>query len=182
MTKSSSHGFPLDYRPDRLFDGDPVNADPFEDLVSVKTGNAIGSSGKKRLLHWLRSNQNAQKCLIVLCDPRPKSPELREAVKDLMMKLPTPMKSSMIIVNADTPSENRRWIKKNAYDETLNVMSDEKLTWMRSYTALDEDRWSMTLFVLEDGRVKRIVRDLDQFSASRVIVDAVTAPGALRLD
>jgi hypothetical protein len=99
-----------------------------------------------------------------------------------MMKLPTPMKSSMIIVNADTPSENRRWIKKSAYDETLNVMSDEKLTWMRSYTALEEERWSMTLFVLEDGRVKRIVRDLDQFSASRVIVDAVTAPGALRLD
>lgn len=139
----------------------------------MKTGNAIGAKGKKQLLPWLRSNTNASPYLAVLCDPRPKSPELRDTVKDLLRTLPPMIKNNMIVVNADTPSENRRWIKKNLIDEALKVMSDEKLTWMRSYTALGEDRWSMTLFVMEDGKIKRAVRGLERFSACQTVIDAV---------
>lgn len=164
-----------EFRADRLFDGDPINADAFEDLVSVKTGNAIGSKGKKHLLPWLRSNTSAQPYLAVLCDPRSNSQELRDTIKDLVRSLPPIIKASMIIVNADTPSENRRWIKKNSFDETLNVMSDEKMTWMRTYTALGDDKWGMTLFVLAEGKVKRIVRDLDRYTARQTIIKAVNA-------
>ena len=78
---------------------------------------------------------------------------------------------------ADTPAENRRWLKKNKMGEGdggggVNIYSDENREWMREYTALGERRWSMCLFVLQDGVVRRLVRELDADLAPSVVQNA----------
>lgn len=85
------------------------------------------------------------------------------------------IKGNVIFVNADSPAENRRWVKKSSLPETCKIFSDEKMSWMRDYTALGNDRWSMTVFVLADGKIQKLARDVDQYGASSTITKAVRA-------
>ena len=160
---------------DRIFEGDPAPVECFEELVSVKSGNAIGVLGKERLLPWLRKNAERQKdYLVVLTDPRRKSLELQQTIKNIQAEVPVDIRNRMIVVNADSPNENRRWLKKNGLlDGKVDLYSDEKMEWMRAYSALGEKRWSMTLFIIANERVQKLARDLDQYGATRSICNAV---------
>jgi hypothetical protein len=192
-----------------LFEGDPAPTECFEELVSIKTENAIGLSGKQRLVPWLRKNvARQQDYVILLTDPRMQSLELRESVKILMNELPFDNKSRLIVINADSPAENRRWLKKvglyntNTDDSTqksspslsaltqplsnqpsslppaiqsLELYSDEKMEFMRTYTALGDQRWTMTMYVVATERIQKLVRNVDQYSVSRTIQNAVKA-------
>lgn len=153
----------------------------FEELVSIKSENAIGKTGAKRLLPWLRNTDKTSDFLIVLCDPRMKSSEFRETANLLQKELPKDLLSKVIFINADTPAENRRWLKKTGMMESISVYSDEKMEWMRSYTALGETRWSTTLFVLADQRVQKLVRELSSVMATNVVQNAVKAAQQRRL-
>lgn len=126
---------------------------------------------------WLRKNSaRRDECLVIITDPRVQSPELRETIKSLLTELPADIRSRLIVVNADSPPENRRWLKKNGIPEDkLELYSDEKMEWMRSYTALGEKRWSMTMFVIANGRVQKLARDVDQYGAARTVRNAVKA-------
>jgi hypothetical protein len=57
--------------------------------------------------------------------------------------------------------------KNDAYK--IDIYSDEKMEWMRSYTALGDQRWSMSVFVIADERVKKLARQVDGFQAERVV-------------
>lgn len=192
---------------DLLFEGDPAPTDCFEELVSIKTENAIGLSGKQRLVPWLRKNvARQQDYVILLTDPRMQSLELREAVKVIMNELPYEIKSRLIVINADSPAENRRWLKKvglfNSISEdsitksssvssgllqtsaqqkpqqqtqSLEVYSDEKMEFMRTYTALGDQRWTMTMYIIATERIQKLVRNVDQYSVSRTIQNAIKA-------
>ena len=191
-----------------LFEGDPAPTECFEELVSIKTENAIGLPGKQRLVPWLRKNAARQQdYVILLTDPRMQSLELRESVKVLMNELPLDIKSRLIVINADSPAENRRWLKKvglyntNTDDSTqksspslsaltqplsnqqsslpaiqsLELYSDEKMEFMRTYTALGDQRWTMTMYVVATERIQKLVRNVDQYSVSRTMQNAVKA-------
>lgn len=94
---------------DQLFEGDPAPTDCFEELVSIKSENAIGKTGADRLVPWLRKNPNRRsEYLAILTDPRKNSPELRQTIKRLSVDLPEDVLDRLIVVNADTPAENRR--------------------------------------------------------------------------
>jgi hypothetical protein len=96
---------------ERLFEGDPAPVEPFEELVSIKSENAIGKGGASHLVPWLRKNAARRgEFLIVLTDPRMKSPELRETVKNLSVNLPATLRERLIVINADSPAENRRYV------------------------------------------------------------------------
>lgn len=145
-------------------------------MISIKSENAIGSTGKQRLVPWLHKNPTRHNdYLIIITEPRPKSPMLYDTVKVLITELPIEIRNRMIIVNADSPAENRRWIKKSFLDEEdkVNVYSDEKREFMREYTALGENRWGMTMFVISNGQVTKLARDIDQYGASRAISNAI---------
>jgi hypothetical protein len=158
---------------ERLLAGDAAPVAPFEELVSISSENALGSAGASRLVPWLRKNEvRRSDYLVILCDPRPKSKELRTTIKQLSGKVPPEILSRTIVINADSPAENRRWIKKND-GSTLDIYSDEKLEWMRSYTALGEQRWSMTLFVIADERIQKVAREVDVIQVDKVIVNAI---------
>lgn len=139
---------------DRIFEGDPAPEECFEELVSIKSENAIGATGKQRLVPWLRKNSARHgDYLVIVSDPRPQSPELRDTVTAMMSELPLDIRGRLVIVNSDSPAENRRWLKKSGFpDGKLEVYSDEKMEWMRAYTALGENRWSMTMFILAGER------------------------------
>jgi hypothetical protein len=157
-----------------MFEGDPAPAEPFEELVSIKTDNVIGAQGAERLVPWFGKNAERQRdYLVVFCDPRMKSNELQQAVQNMIQDLPAPILSRTIVINADTPAENRRWLKKSALEGKIDVYSDEKMDFMRSYTALGDQRWSMTMFVLADERVQKLAREVDEYAASRAIRKAV---------
>lgn len=157
---------------DRLYEGDLAKAEAFEELVSIKSENAIGKTGAKRLLPWLRNSGNSE-CLVVVCDPRVKSPEFRDTVTLLHRELPTDLLSKVVFINADTPAENRRWLKKSGMMDSITLYSDEKMEWMRTYSALGETRWSMTLFVLADERIQKLVREMASVTAASVVQNAV---------
>jgi peroxiredoxin len=147
--------------------------------VAVKTENAIGVRGKERLVPWLRNN-GQQGYLVVLTDPRPNSFELQQAVENIQNDLSADIRGRILVVNADTPAENRRWLKKSGLDGQLELYSDEKMEWMRAYTALGDQRWSMTMFIIANGKVEKLARDLDQYGATRAISNAVKSLKAAR--
>jgi hypothetical protein len=158
---------------DRLFEGDPAPVERFEDLINHTTGNALGKNGASRVVPWLNKSSSKQKdFLIVLSDPREKSSELRSALKNMSKMLTADVLSRLIVINADSPGENRRFLRKNDIDN-INVYSDEKREWMREYTVLGETRWAMCAMVLHDGRVEKIVRELDVELATQVIKSSI---------
>lgn len=125
---------------DLLFEGDPAPTECFEELVSIKTENAIGVSGQQRLVPWLRKNvARQQDYIVVLTDPRMQSLELRETVKVLMNELPNDIKSRLIVINADSPAENRRWLKKVGL---FNSNADDSIA-KSSTASLQQDRKSV---------------------------------------
>lgn len=110
--------------------------------------------------------------LIVLSDPREKSSELRSAINNMSKLLTADVLSRLIVINADSPGENRKFLRKNEIDN-INIYCDEKREWMREYTVLGETRWAMCAMVLHDGRVEKIVRELDVELATQVIKSSV---------
>eukprot|EP00980_Cylindrotheca_fusiformis_P030979 scaffold25694_cov127-Cylindrotheca_fusiformis.AAC.10 len=140
---------------DLLFEGDPAPSAPFENLVLVNSDSPMGESGAKRIVPWL-GEKNKSEYLIVLCDPRVKSPFLGDATSTLSKELPKNLLSRTVIINADSPAENRRFCKKNNINKSIQVFSDEKRKWMEAYTALGEDRWTMTMIIIADERVQKI--------------------------
>ena len=157
---------------DRIFEGDPAPEDPFQDLLNIESGNALGEAGVKTLLPWLSNNSAKQTdYLVILTDPRPKSSEMRSAMRSLV-KLPPNILKQMIVINADTPAENRRYLKKQGIT-SLNVLCDEKREWMREYTALGEKRWAICMFIVADRRVQKLAREVDFDSVSSVVQNAI---------
>ena len=184
-------------------------------MVSIKTEHAIGLPGKQRLVPWLRKNvARQQDYTVLLTDPRMQSLELRETIKVLMSELTNDIKSRLIVINADSPAENRRWLKKVglfnsisddsitkpsltspvllqqsqsltsiqkqqspplAQTHSLEVYSDEKMEFMRTYTALGDQRWTMTVYIIATERIQKLVRNVDQYTASRTIQNAIQA-------
>lgn len=67
-------------------------------------------------------------------------------------------------------------MKKYKYDdEKVIIYSDEKREFMRSYTATytGDNRWGMSMFILYNGRVEKIARDIDQYGACKTIQNAI---------
>ena len=160
---------------DRKFEGDPAPAEVFEELVSIRSENAIGGPAAKRLVPWLRNNDKSD-YIVVVSDPREKSPEFLNTLKSLSSELPNDIFKKIVFINADTPAQNRRLLKKiGMLDSNVRLYSDEKREWMQAYTALGENRWSMTLYVLADERIQKLVREFSQISASNVVQKAVKA-------
>lgn len=155
---------------DRIMEGDPAKEGPFYDIVNIHTGNALGKDGASRMLPWLNTNQKDY--LVIITDPREKSTDLRSTVKGISASLPPDELSKLIVINADTPSENKRYLKKNDISN-VNVYCDEKREWMREYTVLGENRWSMSVLILADKRVERLVRDVDLELAIPTIQNAI---------
>jgi hypothetical protein len=94
---------------DRLFEGDPAPTSPFEELVNIKTEKALGKNGINNFVPWLHKNALKQKdFMILITDPREKSLELRATMKNFVSELSTQILSRMVIVNADSPIENRK--------------------------------------------------------------------------
>ena len=96
----------------------------------------------KRLLPWEGSKSvTSSDYLVVITDPRPKSVELRTAMKRLMGAMSADQLKKCLVINTDTPAENRRFVKKNMGEDnqdSLKIMCDENMEWMREYTALGE--------------------------------------------
>lgn len=155
---------------DRIMEGDPAKEAPFYDIVNIHTGNALGKEGASRMLPWLNTNQKDY--LVIITDPREKSLDLRSTIKGISANFPPNELSKLIVINADTPSENKRYLKKNDISN-VNVYCDEKREWMREYTVLGENRWSMSVLILADKRVERLVRDVDLELAVPTIQNAI---------
>lgn len=155
---------------DRIFEGDPAPTQPFEDLIHYKTNNAVGKVGTERLLPWLKKNSSTE-YVICITDPREKSMELRRAMKTIPNKF---RGKQILFINADSPAENRRFTKKNEIEDII-IYSDEKREWMRAYTALGKKRWSLTMFILADGKVQKLIRELDVDLMDKAISNAINS-------
>ena len=112
---------------------------------------------------------------MVVTDPRPKSSELRTAMKRLSGAMSSDVLKKCLIINADTPGENRRFLKKTFIEESekLRIMCDENLELMREYTALGEKRYSMTVFILREGRVAKIAREVEAEVLPTIVKNAI---------
>jgi len=158
----------------RLYEGDPAPSSPFAELRSISNGEPIGSSGVLRYVPW-EGGSSKEDYIVVLSDPRPKSIELRCAIRNLLTSasVSKDILSRIIIINPDSPGENRKQLKKYQNSNNLTVLIDEDLEWMREYTALGEKRFSMTLFVLSGGVCRRIAREVDGDLICGVVGNAV---------
>lgn len=160
----------------RLYEGDPAPTSPFIELLSIENGEPIGKGGMKRLVPWEGSRSaGSDDYLVVITDPRPKSAELRTAMKRLSGAMAGDVLRKCVVINTDTPAENRRFVKKNlgGEDSDLKIFCDENLEWMREYTALGEKRFSITMFVLKKGRVEKLVREVEAEVLPMVVKNAI---------
>ncbi|CAB9524003.1 expressed unknown protein [Seminavis robusta] len=162
---------------DRIFEGDPAPVDCFEGLVSVTTEKSIAKKGTGRLVPWLAKDYNIDHddYRVIICDPRQQSTDLHQAMKDLNGALPKDIKDRLYYINADTPAENRRWLKKNGLRHLDVYCDDDDKTWMRSYTALGDKRWYISMFVIHKGKVSKLVREMDVYNAPKTVLNAVKA-------
>jgi len=159
----------------RLFEGDPAPTEPFQGLVSIQTDLALGEAGANKIVPWLRKNaSNHNDYLVIISDPRTKSSELRDLMNIISTETPSDILSNLVVINSDTTAENRKWLKKRELTN-LKVLSDEKREWMRAYTALGEERWAICMFVIADGRVQKLVRELDANVADKVVKGAINS-------
>lgn len=118
---------------ERIYEGDPAPTECFDELIAIRTEEGVKTSD---LIPWKHKNPHRRgDYLVIICDPRPESPELRAAVKSFLAEVPTDILKRMIVVNADSPSKNRRWLRKDGLEfSKISVYSDEKMEFMRSYT------------------------------------------------
>jgi len=156
----------------RLFEGDEIGSKPFEDLVSVQTEKALTELDVKKMLPWLK-NPESNDYVIIFCDPRPKNNEFRKIISSCHGYYPRNMMSKCYFINADSPAENRRWIRKQKEIPAHQILSDEKRQWMRAVTALGEKRWSATMFIVAQGRIQSLVRDLDHEMLQTIVDNAL---------
>lgn len=112
-------------------------------------------------------------CTQVITDPREKSTELRRTIKSFE-KLPTPIKNRMIVITSDSARDNAKYMKNNGVS-SFELYSDEKREFMRQYTALGEKRWAICMFIISDGVIQRVVRELDPDIAGDVVQRAVNS-------
>ena len=162
----------------RLYEGDPAPSAPFTELLNIQNGEPLGQGGMKRLVPWEGSrNSGSSDFMIVVTDPRPKSVELRTAMKRLVGALSADMLAKCVVINTDTPAENRRFVKKNFSEESgadkMTVLTDEKMDWMREYTALGEKRFSITMFILKEGRCEKIAREVEAEVMTETVKNAI---------
>ena len=156
---------------DLLFEGDPAPTEEFNCLIPTTVDEPIGEMGAKRLIPWIRDG-NGSDFLVVVCDPRVKSNDLREIVNALSMELPKNFLKETIVISADSSAENRRFLKKSKVTN-IDMFSDESKAWMKAYTALGAQRLYSTMFIVADGRMQKIARDLDPLDAVKTIQNAV---------
>ncbi|KAL3943802.1 MAG: hypothetical protein SGBAC_002131 [Bacillariaceae sp.] len=156
---------------DLLFEGDPAPSEEFNGLVPISGDKPIGEMGAKRLIPWIRERSGPD-FLVVVCDPRVKSYYLRETVKAISMELPKNLLRETIVISADSSAENRRFLKKSKVTN-IDMFSDEPKTWMKAYTALGAQRLYTTMFIVANGRIQKIARDLDPLDAVKTIQNAV---------
>lgn len=158
---------------DRLFENDPAPTECFERLIDVTTEKSLAKKGSQHLVPWLTAGLDEHDYRVIICDPRPQSLEFHQAITDLNAALPNDIKDRLYYINADTPAENRRWMKKKNIEKLQLFCDTESKDWMRTYTALGDKRWSMTMFVIAQGKVMKIARDLDIYNISRTVVNAI---------
>lgn len=124
----------------RLYEGDPAPIEPFAELCSIQNGECIGSSGAERIVPWIKKNSDDY--IVIVTDPRPKSVELRSAIRKLVNgAVSEEIVKRVVVINPDSAGENRKFMKRfpgGSAAEKLTVLVDEDLEWMREYTALGE--------------------------------------------
>mmetsp|Transcript_39801 Transcript_39801/g.93269 ORF Transcript_39801/g.93269 Transcript_39801/m.93269 type:complete len:338 (-) Transcript_39801:284-1297(-) len=174
--KSSSIG-KVEYN-DILFEGDPAPETCWYDLVPTQTVNdndPLGKSGAERILPWLRGGgggSSSTEQLAVLVDPRPKSNELRSVIRDLKGAVPNDRAlGKFAVVTSDSAAENRRCRKKNGIE--FEILSDEKREWMRVYSALGTKRWELSIYILAEGKIRKVLRGLNSVTAANTVLDAI---------
>lgn len=156
---------------DLLFEGDPAPTKEFNSLIPMTKDEPIGEMGAKRLVPWIRDGKGSD-FLVVICDPRMQSMDLREIVKAISVELPKNLLKDTIVISADSSAENRRFLKKSKVSN-IDMFSDESKTWMKAYTALGAQRLYSTMFIVADGRIQKIARDMDPLDAVKTIQNAV---------
>jgi len=121
----------------KIYEGDPASVTPFENLVHWKSEKALGVLGAERILPWVKpkSSDKAKDYLVVISDPRSNSVEFRQTIKTLEKSLPKDILDRLIVINADSPLDNRKCAKKLGITK-IELYSDEKREWMREYSAL----------------------------------------------
>jgi len=160
---------------ERLYEGDPAPTTPFARLCDIENGEPLGKRGTKRLVPWEGSRtNNSGDYLVVITDPRPKSTELRAAMRGLAGALTGEALGKCVVINTDSAAENRRFAKKNLEgDKALRILVDPDRAWMRDYTALGETRYSITIFVLREGKVEKIAREVEAEVLPLVVQNAL---------
>ena len=95
---------------DKIYEGNPAPATAFENLVHWKSEKALGASGAEKILPWVKpkSPEKAKDYVVVICDPRTKSVEFRQTIKTLEKNLPKDISDRLLVINADSPLDNRK--------------------------------------------------------------------------
>jgi len=160
-------------RSQRRLEGQLISTDPFTSLVYAESGDKLRETGLRKVIPWLNENPSKHEdYFVVISDPRNKSLELRDLMKNFSYKLPKDILKRTIFINSDTPAESRKWLKKNNVQK-LEIYSDENRDWMQEYSALGEERWSMCMFVLADKAIQKLDFELNVYTALNTVTNAV---------
>lgn len=114
--------------------------------MTVPDGSPLGPIAAARLVPWVPPF--LQQNLIVIVDPRRSSGDWRQALQYVAS---TYGAANIVGVTAETPAKTSSWLQRSGVE--ISVFSDPTLNWMKTYARIDEDRWSLSLLVFDDGGV-----------------------------
>ncbi len=107
----------------KIYEGDLASATAFENLVHWKTEKALGTLGTERILPWInpKSPDKAKDYVVIICDPRSNSAEFRQTVKTLEKCLSKDILDRLLVINADSPLDNRKCVRTHLFSICVQV-------------------------------------------------------------
>lgn len=165
----------------------------FESLIDASTSMPLGPIGAARLVPWVPPF--LEKALIVVCDPRSASRDLRRVMG---YHASSPLTTSsgkdncgLVFVTADSLGETTAWMKRNKIDPaepspdssarpttTLRILCDPRLSFMTKYGIVGDNiidhQWSMAVLVFDTrGSIVRTERDVEPSLCSELVSNII---------
>ena len=158
-----------------LQQGDKARRLDFETLHDASTSKPLGAMRAAQLVPWVPPFLTEY--LIVLADPRPRSPDLRQSAQYLHSEESFRNTMKMIAITADdSTKETLAWMKRvNITPDSFGVLLDNPtLDWMMTYGCIED--YSLHILVIDsDGIIQKNVGNVKPSEACHLVSDIVTS-------
>lgn len=156
----------------QLREGDKARRRDFEALLEADSQRPLGPMKAAQLVPWVPPFLTDY--LVVVADPRRQSNEARAAIQYLES---SDVEHVIAVTADDSPSDLLAWKKRVGITEgdgSIQIFTDPSLEWMRNYSCIDDDHWSLHILVIDsDGIIRQHSEKVDPSHACQMVSEMI---------